>query len=262
MSGEDHGEAVARFYKDEEYRIVDEPEEQMVSRIFAMVGKEHGIEASAVFAPFDNLKFRWCGFGAKLNPRLVPEGRTGSITRVRFEVSDYLQDAPESVLESIARTVILRFLKHDSVFSEETIRWLSALEFSEKHRSLYLTRRDDVGSEDGEHKSLQEAVDRLVEKGLVDRDPSIMIVWSKGKEMSKSAWSASAMRVVCVNKVLDSDDVPDEVLDQVILRHLVHIRNPIFGDRARLNATVTAIVSKCPGYDRTVEWLKENRLTF
>ncbi len=97
---------IVRSPDNEEYRIVKECEEPMVSRIFAKVGKEYGIEASAAFAPFDDPKFRWCGFGARLNPRLVPEGSTGSLTRIRFEVSDYFQDAPESVLEGFARTAI------------------------------------------------------------------------------------------------------------------------------------------------------------
>ncbi len=31
------------------------------------------------------------------------------------------------------------------------------------------------------------------------------------------------MRVVCVNKALDSDDVPDEVVDLVLLKHLATV---------------------------------------
>ncbi len=132
---------IVRSPEDEGYRIVEEYDEPMVSRIFAKVGKEYGIEASAAFAPFDDPKFRWCGFGAQLNPRLVPEGTTGSLTRFRYEVSDYFQDAPESVLEGFARTAILGSLKHDLEFSEETIRWLNAPGFSEKNRPSSLRGR-------------------------------------------------------------------------------------------------------------------------
>ncbi len=97
-------------------------------------------------------------------------------------MTDYLQDAPESVIEAFARMVFTKILYRELEYSEEIIRWLNAPEFSEKNRPLYLERNSDIGSEEGEHKSLQEAVDRLVEKGLIERDPSIMVLWTKEPE--------------------------------------------------------------------------------
>ncbi len=244
MSGEDHGEAVERFHGDEECTIVDEPDEHTLSGIFARVGVEFGLRATAEFVPFADLKFNWHGKGDVF----------------RFWVSDYFQDAPENVLEAFARTLFMMNVGTYNGFSEETIRWLSAPEFSEKHKPVYLTRRDDVGSEEGEHKSLQESVDRLVEKGLVDRDPSITILWTKEPETDKSAWSSGLMRVVGVNKALDSDDVPDEVLDLVLMRQLVRIREHLIGGQEITDAIADAFARRYPGFDRIVEWLEKHDL--
>ncbi len=224
--------------------IVDEPGEHTLSGIFANVGREYGITATAEFVPFDDLKFNWYRKGDTF----------------LFLVSDFFQDAPESVLESFARTLFLINAGTYNGFEEETIRWLSAPEFSVKHRSLFLKRRDDVGSEEGEHKSLQESVDRLVEKGFVDRDPSIMILWTKEPVKDKSAWSSGLMKAVGVNKALDSDDVPDEVLDLVLMKHLVRIREHIVGEQEVTDAIAVAFARRYPGYDRIVEWMEEHGL--
>ncbi len=236
----------ARASDDEEYRIVEDPEMHTLSGIFARVGAEFGLNATAFFSPMREMKISWIGFSSIF----------------RFEVSDFLQGAPESIIESLARTTIFKMMRIDADFPEEVERWLTAPEFSERHRALYIERNPDIGSEVGERKSLKEAVDRLVEKGLVERDPSIMVAWSNGREKNRSAWSYPIMKVAWVNKALDSDDVPDEVLDMAILKHLVKIRERIAGDRNGAEDTANEIVNRCPGYDETVEWLEEHNLTF
>ncbi len=235
------------------FRIVDESEEPMVSRIFARIGMEYGITATAAFAPFSGLKFNRSVFRVKVD--------IGSLIVVCFEVSDYMQDAPESVLEGFARSVIVTYLGSGFEFSEETLRWMNAPEFSEKHRPLYLTRNEMVGSEDGKHKSLQEALDRLVEKGLFERDPSIMIVWTKKPEADMSGRSSSIMRLVCVNKAFDSDDVPDEVVDVVLLKCLAMVRQGFTGDSEKEEAIADAIARRCPGFDRAADWLEGHRFS-
>ena len=107
-----------------------DPGAPMVSRVFAMVGMEYGVNASAEFAPFHDLYFNW----------------SGNDTRFRFWVSDFLLDAPEDVLEGIARTFFSTLAGNHEGFPEETVRWLKSLEFLEKHRPLYLQRNFAVGS--------------------------------------------------------------------------------------------------------------------
>ncbi len=217
----------------------------MLNDVFAKVGEEYGYEATAEFSSFRDVKMKWV--------------RTS--TWSDFQVSDYLQDAPENVLESLARTVFSRLQGDDNGYSKETVAWLAAPEFSEKHRPIYLERDRRVGSEEGECKSLQEAVDRLVDKGLIERDPSIEILWSKEPETGESGRSSVLMRVVTVNKALDSDDVPDEIVDLVLLKHLAMIREGFTGDRMKAEANVDAILSKYPGFDGIIEWLEEHFLS-
>ncbi len=222
-----------------------ENKEQMLNDVFAKVGEEYGYTATAEFSSFRDLKMKWV--------------RTS--TWSDFQVSDYLQDAPENVLEALARTVFSKLQGDDGGYSKETVAWLTAPEFSEKHRPIYLERDQRIGSEEGECKSLQEAVDRLVEKGLIERDPSIEILWSKEPETGESGRSSVLMRVVTVNKALDSDDVPDEIVDLVLLKHLAMVGEGFTGDRMKAEANVDATLRKYPGFDGIIEWLEGHCLS-
>ncbi len=70
------------------------------------------------------------------------------------------------------------------------------------------------------------------------------------------------MRLVCVNKALDSDEVPDEVVDMVLLKRLAMVRQGFTGDYKRMEANADAIVRELPEYDGVAEWLGEHQLSF
>jgi len=54
-------------------------------------------------------------------------------------VSDYLQDAPEEVLESIATTIMTRIKgEEDGSYSEPTIDYLTSEEFLDRNQPLYV----------------------------------------------------------------------------------------------------------------------------
>ncbi|WP_400203996.1 hypothetical protein [Methanomethylophilus alvi] len=77
--------------------------------------------------------------------------------------------------------------------------------------------------EGGEHKSLEEALDRLKEKGFIGDLGKTRIFWSNEATSGRGGWSSALMKVITVNRKLDSDSVPDEVLDAVILNEVANI---------------------------------------
>ncbi len=68
--------------------------EQQLNEIFERIGEEYGYRAGAEFAAFKDLKVRWV--------------RTSDWAD--FKVSDYLRDAPEGVIEDLARTIITKII--------------------------------------------------------------------------------------------------------------------------------------------------------
>jgi hypothetical protein len=53
-------------------------------------------------------------------------------------VSDYLRDAPEDVLEGIARTIFTKIQGDESNYTDEVVGWLTAPEFVEKLQPVYI----------------------------------------------------------------------------------------------------------------------------
>ena len=212
---------------------------------FQKVGNDFGFEAKAEFAPFRDLKIKWFR----------------SYKWAEFTVSDYLKDAPENVIEGIARTIFSKIKGTDESYSDEVIEWLTSDEFVDSMQPTYISRDRRIGSPIGEHKNLQEALDRLKEKGLIKTDLNrTKLFWSIKTKEEKPAWSSTLMRTVTVNKSLDSDDVPEEVLDYVLLNQIAFIECDFGMDPMDRQKTIEERVQKYPGFDGITEWLNDRGL--
>lgn len=103
-------------------------------------------------------------------------------------------------------------------------------------------------------------MDRLKEKGFVKDLGKTRIFWSNEATAGKGGWSSALMKVITVNRKLDSDSVPDEVLDAVILNEVANIEcdfamSPV--DRKRM---VEDRMKLYPGFDGISEWLEDHSL--
>ena len=87
-----------------------ENKEQQLNEIFERIGEENGMRASAEFAAFTDLKVKWV--------------RTSDWAE--FRVSDYLRDAPEGVIEDLARTIMARIRGCGGDYTERATAWLTA----------------------------------------------------------------------------------------------------------------------------------------
>ena len=219
-----------------------ENKEQMLNEIFERIGEESGMKASAEFAAFSDLKVRWV--------------RTSDWAE--FRVSDYLRDAPEGVIEDLARTIMARIRGCGGDYTDRATAWLTAPEFSETHRPVYLERDERAGSREGEHKSIEASLGRLEGLGLIWRDPSIEIRWSKEEERGSAARSSVLMRLIVVDRALDSDEVPDSALDLTVLKHLALIRAGFLAEPLRRDREVEDALSRYPGFDGTIEWMEDH----
>ena len=221
-----------------------ENKEQQLNEIFERIGEENGMRASAEFAAFTDLKVKWV--------------RTSDWAE--FRVSDYLRDAPEGGIEDLARTIMAKIRGCGGDYTERATAWLTALEFSEVHRPVYLERDERAGGAEGEHKSIEASLGRLEGLGLIERDPSIDIRWSREEERGNAARSSVLMRLIVVDRALDSDDVPDSALDLAVLKHLSLIKAGFLAEPLRRDREVEDALSRYPGFDGTIEWMEDHGL--
>ncbi len=153
-------------------------------------------------------------------------------------------------------------IQGDGGYTERATAWLTAPEFSENHRPLYLERDERAGGREGEHKSIEASLDRLKRMGLIEKDRSIDVRWLKDKEeRGDVARSSVLMRLIVVDRALDSDDVPDSALDLAVLKHLALIKTGFLAEPMRRDKEVKDALSRYPGFDGTIEWMEDHGIS-
>ena len=122
--------------------------------IASNVASKYGYtDVYAEFTPFRDFKVKW----------------TRALEWISFEVSDYLEGAPDDALESLFETVFER-IKGDVTkeYGDALVTYLTSEEFRNTNRDLFIDRQKFI--EGGE--SITDAVGIIEEKGLYPKEPS------------------------------------------------------------------------------------------
>ena len=184
---------------------------EMLNRAMRNAGIRNGFdEIQAEFSAFRDFKLKW----------------TRSYKWISFEVSDYLRNAPEHVMQSLAETVFARIRGEDrTAYSEEVCDYLNSREFLEENQGMYLKRFRGISeTARGENVDLLDCYRRLAERGLVEYDPDLVIRWSSSEDRSRKVGRSSVlMRTIVMNPALDSEDIPEEALDYALYTRICHV---------------------------------------
>ena len=184
---------------------------EMLNRAMRNAGIRNGFDdIQAEFSAFRDFKLKW----------------TRSYKWISFEVSDYLRNAPENVIQSLAETVFARIRGEDrTAYSEEVCDYLNSREFLEENQGMYLKRFRGISeTARGESVDLLDCYRRLAERGLVEYDPKLVIRWSSTEDRSRKVGRSSVlMRTIIMNPALDSEDVPEEALDYALYSQICHV---------------------------------------
>ena len=181
-----------------------------LTEVFREVGKRHGYtDIEAEYTAFRDMKIKW----------------TRSYKWIRFDISDYLMDAPREVLSSIADTIFMRIRgAEETHYTDAVSQWVSSPDFVRSKQPMYVRRcRGLTISPKGDHRDLDESYKRLVDRGLLEMDPDIYLGWGPAGTGRRSGFSSVLMKVVNMSKVLDADDIPESVLDYCLYAQLAHI---------------------------------------
>jgi len=216
---------------------------EKLERTFKEVGNLFGFEnIDAEYAPFRDLKIKW----------------VRTINHASFSVSDYLEDAPEGIVESIATGIMRRIRGEDfEGYSEETKDWLTSHEFRAFNQEKYIERSRSIDIDPENADRLWEAYYRLVDEGLIPEIDDLRLFWSKSESVSKAGQSSCLMRVVIMNRRLLDGKAPKEVLDYCLLHELANITIPFGLDNVERNREVSEVTNGFAGAETAKKWLDQ-----
>jgi hypothetical protein len=222
-------------------------EHVILNRSFGAVGKEHGYDSiSAEFTEFKEFKVKWrrsCGWA-------------------EFEVSDYLKDAPREVMEGVACVIFTKISGKDGKeCPDEMHRWITSEDFVKKKQPIYLERsRNIAGTASGEYTDLNEAYQRLIDLGLVDRNENLKITWTKRPNVKRVGYCSVLMKVIMISSVFDTPSIPQFVTDYVLYHELIHMERGFDPFEQRHSMDFSAQENLYPMCEEAKAWLKKLRL--
>ena len=179
-----------------------------------------------------------------------------------FHVADYLKDAPEGVLQSLAETIFAKIKSDDSAkYSEEFCRYITSKQFVNDHQYTYLKRsRNITMSPAGEHKHLLDSYQRLIDTGFVKKDENLVLVWMKNEGTGSVGYGSTLMHVIVMSKMLDREDMPDYVLDYALFTQIVRMTQGMVNFCTKKEDYVKELKKKLesfPQADEAVKWLED-----
>ena len=90
---------------------------------------------------------------------------------------------------------------------------------------------------------------RLADRGLVDRDPGLVIRWGSKNNSQMIGQSSVLMRTIIVNPKLDTEDISENVLDYALFTQINRVNLGFNSSREGEAERFESMISKFP--DRT-----------
>lgn len=180
--------------------------ELLTGRCSGMVGR---VDAS--FIPKKDFYYAW-------------SARDGVAT---VQISDYLEGAPEDVLSDFGEMIVRRALGRKWEPPASFTEYIATPEYIVSRRPVFVRRSKNLMRTDrGDARFLPDSVDRLMDAGLLDASDieNSMFSWTRRDSHRRFGFCSTMFRVVGVSSILDSEDVPDELVDFVVYHECLHLR--------------------------------------
>jgi hypothetical protein len=213
--------------------------DQHLTQIFSDVGRRYGYaDVGAEFSPLTDFKVRW----------------QRSSDWIRFQISDYLDRAPDDILAGLADVLFSKIRGNDKDYDEAFVRYITDESVVKPNQKDFLSRSRNLGeSSVGEYHDLNDCVNRLRDEGLIPENLQCELRWDSSPG-GKAAGCSVLQRVVWVNRMLDQKGVPEHVLDYSVYSMLCHLIVGFTG-RQKDDMEHRRLVSRYPMQADAEEWL-------
>ena len=179
--------------------------------------------------------------------------------RIIIELTDYLLDAPDQVLRDLCSAIAGWSRGKRFVLPESFTRYVMTDDFVVRNRPKYIQRsRSITCTQQGRCRDLMDSIERLLDSGLVlpsDIENSY-ISWASNMARYRFGQCNQMFRVISINPILDSEDVPDHVVDFVVYHEILHLRQDRSKRRRPHNAQFRGWEHQYPGYEKAERFLR------
>ena len=134
-----------------------------LTEIFSAVGQRYGYEdVKAEFAPLKDFKVRW----------------QRSYNWAIFTISDYLDRAPDAVLEDLAAVLFAKITGENREYGDVFLNYVTDRNLTRTNRKDFLKRSRNLSKDSiGEFHDLNDCVNRLRDLGLIPDDLECVLTW-------------------------------------------------------------------------------------
>lgn len=215
-----------------------------IQEIFSSVGKDYGFRSvTAAFSPENDLKVCWM--------------RTGPT--IDFWVSDYLESAPEDILESVAEAIYRKIRgSGDDSYPERVVEFLISRDFAKENRESYLQRKGGVSTDRiGRHQDLDASYRRLVRRGLVEREDDLVIGWVPLGTKKDVGNSSVLMRTALLNRRLDNPFMDDDLIDYCLFTQITFVQMGFYQDSRERRERLEELIGSYPHHERYESALRD-----
>lgn len=158
-------------------------------------------DGSATWSRFGDFKMRW----------------KRSFSYIDFQVSDYLNAAPQEVIYDLFRTVLKKIYgepeDHKGFYKESVLDYIQSDKFRKAKRSTFLARKRFQDGEGDVH-DLNKLLAELIESGECE-DNGTIACWTDVCNPDYVGHSA-LFRVVAVPKSYDREEIPPSVIRKLV----------------------------------------------
>ncbi len=163
---------------------------------------------SAQFYPYSELRHTW-----------ITNGHA-----IAFKVSDYLDGAPDEVMESLARYLVSKAFGRECgdgcaaylAYSTSEGLWDSV-------KDRYVQRAKNLSFDvKGHARDLRAVFDYVNSFYFAGRAPEPILAWVRESPRRRLGYYFEPLRLLAANRVLDQDTVPRYVLEFVMYHELLH----------------------------------------
>ena len=211
--------------------------EERMNEILKELGKKYNYDSTkAQYAPFNEFKIKW----------------RRTYRWIEFDVSDYLEDVPENVFRGVLEYTFRKIVGKDSKYPKEVVEYLSSDAFVDMAQPTYIERRRRVSEgPEGENRNLMESYRRLIEKGLVNDDPRIVLRWDEA--LRKSVGNASIlMRFAQINRNLDTLEISENAFDYAVYSRIAHIQCGFENQGPIRTEIFEQLLDRYPGHNQAI----------
>ena len=217
--------------------------DKRLSELFTIVGERYGYsDVGAEFSAFTDFKVRW----------------QRSSDWIRFQVSDYLDRAPNDVLMNLADVLFSKMRGDDREYDEIFIKYVTDKKVLGENRKDFLSRSGNLNDTCiGRYHDLNDCVDRLRDQGLLPDDLECELRWDDTKG-GKASGCSVLQKVVWVNRILDQKGIPENVLDYAVYAMFCHLIIGFPGNR--MDEEYARLMAFYPARAEAEEWMARHDL--